>query len=232
MPPDLSVGLSDLDAILFDFDGTLVQQRIDFEAMRQGVRREAMASGVSLDGREQLFTLELVDRVAQELSASDPQLASSFRQRAETAILNVEIEAAEKAEVYPGVLEVLALLRQRGIKVGIVTRNCRQAVELVIARNKLIYDILLTRDDVAHVKPHPEHLQTALRLLEAAPERTCMVGDHPSDVQAGHVVGAWTIGILNKDRPANYFCDSLPNAVLESVAEIPAHLATHPFRKS
>ena len=232
MQPKHPAGLSDLDAILFDFDGTLVQLCIDFEAMRQGVRREALASGVSLDGRDQLFTLELAEQVAKELGARNPQLASDFRQRAAAAILSVEIEAAGKAEVYPGILETLTLLRQSGIKIGIVTRNCRQAVEQVIARNKLIYDVLLTRDDVARVKPHPEHLETALRLLGAAPERTCMVGDHPSDVQAGHAVGAWTIGILNSERPAGYFDGSSPDAVLRSVAEIPAHLAAHPFRKS
>jgi phosphoglycolate phosphatase len=70
-----------------------------------------------------------------------------------------------------------------------------------------------------------------LRLLGAAAERTCMVGDHPSDVQAGHAVGAWTIGILNAERPTGYFDGCSPDAVLGSVAEIPAHLAAHPFRK-
>jgi phosphoglycolate phosphatase len=128
-----------------------------------------------------------------------------------------------------GASELLRDLRAMGVKVGIVTRNCRAAVEAILAREPLEYDILLTRDDVTRVKPDPEHLLVAMRALGASPERLLMVGDHPMDVQAGRAVGAWTIGILNDGRPADYFAEARPDAVLSSVAEIPAHLAAHPL---
>jgi histidinol phosphatase-like enzyme len=35
------------------------------------------------------------------------------------------------------------------------------------------------------VKPHPEHLLTALKLLDVPPERAIMVGDHPMDITLG-----------------------------------------------
>ena len=226
-----AVGLSDLQAMLFDFDGTLVQLTIDFEAMRRRVLDAAQAHGGNIQGRERMFTLEVIELVVAELAQQDPQRALDFRREADEAVLDEELQAAEHASPFPGVAEFLQLLRDQGLHIGIVTRNCRRAVEQIITRHQLAHDVLLTRDDVARVKPHPEHLETALRLLGVSSSRTCMVGDHTSDIEVGHAVGAWTIGIQSPNRPPDFFQAAHPDAVLTSVTEIPAYLAAHPFRR-
>lgn len=214
-----------LEAVLFDFDGTLVYQIIDFAEMRRRVVELAADAGVDVARHQTRYTLEFMQQAHGELLPRDRELAESFSRRAQQAIIDVEIEAAARSYVFAGAAELLRGLRARGVKVGIVTRNCRLAVEAILAREPLEHDILLTRDDVARVKPDPEHLWAAIRALGVAPERTLMVGDHPMDVQAGRAVGAWTIGILNDGHPGDYFAEAGPDAVLRSVAEIPAHLA-------
>ena len=47
------------------------------------------------------------------------------------------------------------------------------------------------------IKPHPEHLTTALSLLGASPADAAMVGDHPLDIQLGKETGTFTIGVLS-----------------------------------
>jgi len=232
MNPDSGLGLSDLQAILFDFDGTLVELRIDFDAMKRRVREVALALGADLTGCERLYTLELIERVSSELERRDPELAERFRQQAETAVIDEDMKGAAEAEVYPGVPELLHMLHDRNVRVGIVTRNCRQAVEQIIARSDLPYDVLLTRDDVPRVKPDPLHLEIALRALHASPSRTLMVGDHLADIEAGQAVGAWTVGILNSNRPPDYFAAVHPDAILSSVVDILVYLAAHPLRRS
>ncbi len=224
--------LSDLKAILFDFDGTLVDVSIDFEAMKQRVWLAAVATGLDLAGYERLYTLELIRRVFAALGGDGAAPAEAFRRQAEEAVLDEELRAAARAEVFPGVPAFLQELHGRGIKVVIVTRNCRAAVEQIIARHDLYYDLLLTRDDVPRVKPDPEHLAIALRALGISAREALMVGDHPMDVQAGHAVGAWTIGILDAGRPADYFAAVHPHAVLASVVAIPAYIMAHPLQDS
>ena len=136
----------------------------------------------------------------------------------------IEMGAADTAEVHPGVPELLETLRERGIRVGIVTRNCRAAVEHILNRNSLSYDVLLTRDDVEAVKPDPAHLLAALRLLQVEPQRALMVGDHPMDVQAGRAVGTRTAAVLTGYSPAERFAPENPDLVLEQVGELAIYL--------
>jgi phosphoglycolate phosphatase len=57
--------------------------------------------------------------------------------------------------------------------------------------------VLLTREDVTHVKPHPEQLLKALAAVGSGSDTAAMVGDHPMDMEAAHRAGALAIGVLS-----------------------------------
>ncbi|MBU0705576.1 MAG: HAD-IA family hydrolase [Chloroflexi bacterium] len=216
----------DVEAVLFDFDGTLVHLNIDFAQMRADVEAVLPKYALSAEGKESLYTLELVEECVQVLIKRDGEkTAAAFRREAEAAILAIEMGAASSAEIHPGVPELLEKLRERGIKIGIVTRNCRAAVEHILGKNTLVYDALLTRDDVEAVKPDPEHLLAALRLLGIEPRHALMVGDHPMDVRAGRAVGAKTVAVLTGYSPVARFAPEEPDLILERVGELVAYLA-------
>ena len=211
-----------VDAVLFDFDGTLVHLNINFSQMRADVEAILPRYGLSMDGKASRYTLELIAECAQALTTRNggEEIAEAFRRDAEAAILAIEMDAADTAQVHPGVPELLERLRERGIKVAIVTRNCRAAVERILVKNKLAHDVLLTRDDVTAVKPNPEHLLAALRLLQVEPQRALMVGDHPMDVRAGRAVGARTVAVLTGYSPIEQFTLEQPDLILEQVREL------------
>jgi phosphoglycolate phosphatase len=217
--------LRDIEAILFDLDGTLVHLNIDFGRMRAEVEALLSQYGLSMAGRSGLYVLELIEDAVRELEARDEEKARSFRREAEAAIVAVELEAAGQAQVYPDVPELLRRLRERGIKVAIVTRNCRAAVDRILAENSLIYDVLLTRDEVTTVKPDPGHLLAALRLLGVEPQRALMVGDHPMDVQVGRAVGTRSAAVLTGAGSPERFAEVQPDLILAQVGDLGRHLA-------
>jgi phosphoglycolate phosphatase len=216
--------LRDIEAVLVDFDGTLVHLNIDFGHMRAEVEALVPQYGLSMEGRRALYVLELIEDAVRELKAEDEERARSFQREAEAAIIAIELEAAAEAQVYPEVPELLRRLRERGIKVAIVTRNCRAAVDRILAENPLVYDALLTRDEVTAVKPDPGHLLAALRLLGVEPQRTLMVGDHPMDVQVGRAVGTRTAAVLTGAGSPERFSEVQPDLILAQVGDLSDYL--------
>lgn len=204
------------EAVLFDFDGTLVHIAIDFEAMRNNAVAVVRSYGEQPDAG--LFTLEMVEAVRDRLARKDPALAQAFQEQALASIQEVELAATSKAQPLPGVVQTLSWLKEQGIAIGIVTRNCSRAVRTVAQRLALTFDALLTRDDVKHVKPHPEHLLAALRCLGATPGNAIMVGDHPTDIAAAHAAGMTAIAVTTT-RSADAF-DSKPEFIINEMSEL------------
>jgi phosphoglycolate phosphatase len=211
-------------AVLFDFDGTLVYQTIDFARMRRLVEDVVCSYGLSIDAWQGMFVLEMIELAVAQLRGSADGRAQEMRARAHQAIVDLELAAAVGAQAFDGVTQMLANLRERGVRVAIVTRNCRPAVEAVMVRNQLSADVLLTRDDVTHVKPDPRHLYGALRRLGLGGEEAVMVGDHPSDVQVGQAVGAATVGVLSSGLGLERFAAVQPDLLVQQVTEILQYL--------
>jgi phosphoglycolate phosphatase len=182
-------------AVVFDFDGTLVATRIDFAAMRQAI--------VDLIGRWDLgpallgqpaYVLEMVAAGCQALQ-SEAQRAATFEREAMDIIEDFEMQTCPHAAPFPGVMETLVQLAARGYRVGIITRNGRKGVGAITSRYPLHHEVLFTREDVSQVKPHPEHLLTAIRALRLETPHVLMVGDHPTDVMCARAAGVLSAGV-------------------------------------
>lgn len=217
--------LSRLDAVIFDLDGTLVQLTIDFDQMRTEVLEIVARYGVKINARRQrLFTLELIADIVAGLNRCSPHRAACFEKEANAAIEAIEVEAAQRADLFPGVPELLGWLHERGLKLGIITRNCRAAAGAVLELLEPLMGVVLTRDDVPVVKPDPLHLRLALEALGVRGERTLMVGDHPLDVVTGQAVGAFTVAVLRPGETPERYAAVSPDLVLSSVLELRTYL--------
>src|SRR5574341_801904 len=120
-----------------------------------------------------------------------------FVRDAQQLLQDMEVEAAHSSGLLPGVLELLAALRQENIGVGIVTRNCDAAVRVTFPHLDVYCQAFIPRDRVTQVKPHPAHLQAALDCLGTPPARAIMVGDGAMDIQAGKALGMFSVGVLS-----------------------------------
>jgi phosphoglycolate phosphatase len=207
-------------AVLFDLDGTLVHTRIDFPRMKEGVLAEVGEAGLDPEPFRPFDALTIVERVAAALP--DP---AQFRQRAELALTRQELAVCDDAIEAEGAVETLHWLQEQGVAVGIVTRNCREAVERALQRVPLPYHVLLTRADTPRVKPDPLHLHLALELLDVPATRALMVGDHVMDVRAGRAAGMTTLGVLLPEHPPDYFLEVQPDGVIRKLPELRAWIS-------
>ena len=186
-----------IKAMVFDFDGTLAVLTIDFRLMRRRVIEWMNTFGIGEERVRERYLLEIIEEVYHLLEKEkDPSEAERFYQGSHRILREVELEAATGGKLIPGSKEILDWLRQKGMKVGIVTRNCEDAVRKVFPDIDAYCDVFVSRDGVKKVKPHPDHLTSVLRALQVSGPETVMVGDHVLDILAGKKVGMRTVGVL------------------------------------
>lgn len=184
-----------IEAIIFDFDGTLAELTIDFSEMKKRLKALGSAFMDPLPEREDLPALEWVDFMADCLSENDPDLGKEFHTRCRFLIITMELEAARNGTLFPFTCEMLSGLRESGVKTGIITRNTASAVRQMVPDVESISGCFLAREDVQKVKPHPDHLFKALEIVGVKAENALMVGDHKIDIETGKNAGAMTAGV-------------------------------------
>ncbi len=181
------------DTFIFDLDGTLIELNLDFDEIRRAV------------GVRDRYILEAILKLNEDERREKLEILKDF-----------EVKAASTAKLMPYAREALRLLDDLGLKKGIVTRNCRESVEIVMNRFGLDVDFVITRED-AKPKPSPEPILLALKIARSKPNTAVVIGDYKFDLIAGRRAGTKTALLLN-DRNREFI--HLADYVLKSLKEI------------
>ncbi|WP_415719194.1 HAD family hydrolase [Maridesulfovibrio sp.] len=209
-----------IEAIVFDFDGTLAELTIDFDEMKKRLKALGRAFLDPLPEKTDIPALEWVDYIASCLADEDPDLGKEFHTRCRFLIITMEVEAARNGKLFPFTCDILSSLRNSGIKTGIITRNTASAVRELVPEINDISGCFLSREDVQNVKPHPEHLFKALEVIGVEPANTLMVGDHPMDIETGKRAGSMTAGVATGRMSVEELQKAEPDFVASNCAEL------------
>lgn len=209
-----------IKAVVFDFDGTLAVLNINFQLMRERFFDLVSLYGIKKELIKERYVLEMINEVYLILSERDPYQAKDFYRRAHQILKEVELHAASEGKLIPGIEVTLKGLREKGVKVGIVTRNCGEAVLKVFPDLYNHCDIFISRDSIGKVKPHPDHLNSVMKGLHLSGEEVVMVGDHPIDIQAGKKAGMKTVGVLTGKTKREEFERAEADYILSDATEI------------
>lgn len=182
-----------MQAILFDWDGTLVDSLGAFHQANATV----MASfGLPFD--EVVYRRNYVpDWRLMYLRLGVP----GDRLDEANQLWHAAYAAGTDVVAFDGVAGALERLRAAGSRLGIVTAGHRDIVEPQLERTGLA-ELLETRvfgDDLAVHKPDPAPLRRALEILGLAdrPAHVAYVGDAPTDMQMARAVGVRAVGITS-----------------------------------
>lgn len=184
-----------IKGVVFDFDGTLTELRLDFERMRHEILK-TLSRYVPVDrlnGKKSLYIIEMIHALAE---GCDPETARAIVDDGFHRLVELECEAAKGKDVFPFTRDILGWLKERDIRIAITTRNCMEALELAFEDLSDYVEVVVTRDHTKLLKPHPGQIEKALERLRVAPEEALMVGDHPTDIMAGKAFAVKTVGVL------------------------------------
>ncbi|HEX9901828.1 MAG TPA: HAD family hydrolase [Acidobacteriota bacterium] len=165
-------------AVVFDLDGTVVESAYEWPEIRRRLGAGSLPILSYLEG-----------------------LAEPERSRKRAELESIEEEATHKAVLKDGIRELLAFLRQAGLKTALVTNNSGRNVSLLLRKFNLEFDWVLSRDSGLW-KPSGAPLREALDKIQVLPQECCAVGDSPFDVQAALEAGIPLVFLIGRKRPA------------------------------
>lgn len=212
--------LHHIKAIIFDFDGTLAILNIDFSLMRDRIFDLMKRYRVGEESIQEKYLLEIIDETYQILWKKNPSDAEDFYKKSHQILHKIEMGAAEKGSLILGAKRTLESLRGKGLKIGIVTRNCEEAVRKVFPDINDFCDVFVSRNSVKKVKPHPDHLIYVMESLKISGRESVMVGDHIIDIEVGKRVGMKTIGVLTGRTKKEEFEKAGADYILREAVEV------------
>src|ERR1035437_1820194 len=212
---------SNLRAVLFDLDGTLIDSiGLIVAAMHHAF--DGFDGTVAADadwmggiGTPLYKQLALYARSAEELE----MLRERYRAYQVIHHDNVIKE-------FPGTTAVLEDLFERGLAMGVVTSKndqlARRGLELTGLAKFL--PVVIGADSVTKHKPEPEPVMLALERLGVRADEALMMGDSPHDISSGNAAGVKTIGALWGPFTREQIAVARPNYWLSDIRELPMFL--------
>jgi len=203
---------SQIDAVLFDWDGTLVNSAdVSFRCFESvfggyGIAfdRAAFAATYSPNWHR---TYTAVGLPEDRWSEADARWVEGY--------------GRETIPLIEGARHAVFRLARAGLTLGLVTSGDRGRVVRELAAHGLdrVFGVVVCGPDTAHKKPHPEALLLALQRLGVPPGRALYVGDSPEDVEMARNAGAWSIGVPGGFPNAAALESSRPDLLAASLAE-------------
>lgn len=183
----------DVQAVLFDLDGTLIDSAPDLGAAADKMRTDRGLPSLPLETyRSQAGAgARGMLGIAFGMTPEHPD----FPAMREEFFRNYESCMTQRTYVFEGVAQLVAALTERNIPWGVVTNKSMRFTAPLTRQLPLFASArtVVGGDSTPHPKPHPAPLLEAARQVGVAPIRCVYVGDDVRDVQAGKAAGMGTV---------------------------------------
>ena len=185
--------LSQVQTVLFDVDGTLVDSNAAHaESWAQALGEHGIdAKAADVRPLVGMGGDKVLPKLADIESTSERGKKLSERKK---ALFN---ERLPRLQATRGARSLVEFLKARGIVVAIATSAQDEEMQAILRQAKLddLFTIHATKDDAAESKPDPDIVLAALDEASADRASTVMIGDTPYDIEAARRAGVEVIAL-------------------------------------
>lgn len=131
----------------------------------------------------------------------------------------------QSALLINGVGETLLALRTKGYRLGVVTSGSRSRVDREVQQSVLkdAFSVVVCNEDIVNKKPDPEGLLLAMHEIDLDPSQCAYVGDAPEDIEMGRRGNVMTVGVRSTYPSSARVPTANPDLYLERITELVDH---------
>ncbi|MCR5431947.1 MAG: HAD family hydrolase [Lachnospiraceae bacterium] len=212
--------MSDIKLIIWDFDGTILDTKKAIVFAKQETMREL---GLPVaDEQACADTIGLSSRIGFALMYPDlseemlEKCVERYRAHFDEAKLSIP------PELFPGVIEVLVKLKEKGITQTIATSRNRKSLIEFLEKYGLsdFFSYLLAAEDTERLKPNPDPVLKTIEDLGANKGETLVIGDMPYDILMGKRAGVHTCGVTYGNSSSEKLLETGAEHVIDSIVDL------------
>jgi HAD superfamily hydrolase (TIGR01509 family) len=184
-----------MQAVLWDMDGTLVDTEpywiaTEFAMAEKYGGRWSQADALQLVGNDLVES----GRYIKDVMGLDLTPEEIVEELLDGVVAQVEREVPWR----PGAVELLASVRATGVRCGLVTMSYQRFVAPILAHlPHESFSVVVTGEQVANGKPHPEPYLTAAAALGVPPEDCLAIEDSNTGAKSAEEAGCLVLVVEN-----------------------------------
>ncbi len=193
----MNAPMETIDLAMFDLDGTLVATAGEIgDAVNDTLLRFALPT-VAQTQVERWIGHGTRELLIQALASAGGTSVDVVRTSNALPLIAAEFDGhyqrrcGTRSQLYPQVRETLVALRERGVKLAVVTNKESRYTATVLDAHQLspLFDRIVSGDSLPTKKPDPAGIQSCLSQFDTTPERALFVGDSSIDVATARNAG-------------------------------------------
>ncbi|MEM3606880.1 MAG: HAD family hydrolase [Candidatus Bathyarchaeia archaeon] len=214
--------MKNIKGIIFDLDGTLIKSNINFLEMKKKIidYLKSLKLDFKIKDVSSTSISELIEYAVNKVE--DEKLRRNILKETNKLMNEEELKNLTSVSQIEGVKEALKTLKNKGFKIGVLTRGCREYALKSLEKTCLkdLIDCLIARDDIDKPKPNPVSALKLIEEMKLTPKEVLMVGDHALDFLCAEKAGIKFIGVLTGFSSEKDF-KKIGCKVIKSVNELP-----------
>lgn len=202
-------------------DGTLLDTLQDLQASVNYALQQSDLPLVTLDETREAAgygSIVLIERLSKHTFPTD---SPRFKRVFDDFNAHYSAHSNDNTKPYPGIMEMLAALKERGFKMAVVSNKIQPETEAL--RERWFADFIpyaVGRVDGVPPKPDPTMAMQALELLGSGPDQAYFLGDSQPDVRTGRNAGCTSVACTWGFRDFAVLEEEYPDFLIDAPAEL------------
>jgi phosphoglycolate phosphatase len=184
--------------VAFDLDGTLVETAPDLVAALNIVLGRDGFAPVAYETARKFVGFGARVMLARAIQAENRTVTPETLDRMfDDFIAYYGGHIADHSRAFPGLVEALDALRDRGFRLAVCTNKLEHLSVLLLKALNLIdrFEVVCGQDTFGIQKPDPEILRRTIAAAGGDPARAIMIGDSETDIRTAQAAGIPVIAV-------------------------------------